>query len=190
GRFHVEDDRGVRFAEFNKTDEVPITLRVVPRPHYYIRNDSEELRVVPNRAGVLSRTDFQPITLASRGSVQDTYGAKLFGVPFGPNFVAGYEGALAGRPLPLAEEFIPTEQERLRPYTQAAWITAAVGGGLALSFELASRDATQEYERAAGSPEDVVRFQDRANRYRGFAIASAGIAVAAAITAGVLTWLE
>ncbi|MEO0815008.1 MAG: hypothetical protein AAFY60_19265, partial [Myxococcota bacterium] len=187
GRFNVEDDRGVRFADFNKTDEVAVTLRVVPRPYYYLRQGHEELRIEPEAIASLSRKlsrdAFTPITLASRGSVQDSYATKLFAVPFGPSFVAGYSRALEGRVPAVSERFEPTSRETLKPYRQAAWIGAGVAAGAAVALELVSRRSADQFERAAGSQQDVIRYEDRANRYRGLAWTSAGLALSAAITA-------
>lgn len=190
GHFRVEDDRGIRFADFNKTDEVPVTLRVVPRPFYYLRRGDQEMRVEPSANVTLSQSDFEPIALASRGSVQDAFGTELFAVPFGPSFVAGFQNALEGRPSLLSETFEPTRKESRARYTRAAWVGAGLGASLALAFELLSRDAANEFERAAGPPELVLRYEDRANRYRGLALAAGGLALTSALTAGLLTWLD
>ncbi len=190
GRFSIEDDRGIRFADFNKTDEVPVRLRVVPRPHYYVRRGNEEIRVEPGEERDLSEEAFEPIVLAARGSVEDSYGSRLFAVPFGPSFVAGFEKALEGRPMGIEETFNPAVQESQATYARIAWVSAGVTAGLALTFELLSRDAAREFERAAGPPESILRYEDRANLYRGLALAAGGVALTSALTAGVLTWLD
>ena len=51
GHFYLEDDRGVRHVDFNKTAEQPIKLALLDRP-YYLRVSSTFHTSTPDRGGV------------------------------------------------------------------------------------------------------------------------------------------
>jgi hypothetical protein len=47
GHYYLEDDRGVRYADFNKSREQPLRLALLDRPHYYLRTDQGRCRARP-----------------------------------------------------------------------------------------------------------------------------------------------
>jgi len=191
GRYYLEDDRGVRFADFNKTAEVSLDLRLVPRPRYYLRSDNEEYVVEPASATSSIRIEdipAQPLTLAARGSVNDAFAQHLFAIPFGPQFVTGYKQASFSATTPLEVHASPTS--KLEPWK---WASAAVAGGLAVTsgtLEILSRSAASDYRNGAGSSADLAMTQGRAESLHQAALVTGGIALTAAVTYGVLFWLD
>ncbi|MEE8409426.1 MAG: caspase family protein [Myxococcota bacterium] len=192
GRYFFEDDRGVRFADFNKTSEVDVEMRLVPRPRYYLRNDEQEIVLEPADDGRLVRVDekeARPLTLASRGSVNDAYEQYLFAIPFGPQFVAGYKQATFNALSPL-DVHTTVEASPLRPWR---YVALTVGGGAAVSsilLEAMARSAAASYRNGSGPETDLAVKRGRAESLHRFALVSGGLAVTA-IAAGVgLYWFE
>lgn len=93
GRFHLEDARGVRYADGNKTAETDVYLALAESPWYFVRTGDTEARLKLASAGgtiVLRALDFQPLARAARGSVAEAYRDLLFQVPYGPGFYQGF----------------------------------------------------------------------------------------------------
>ncbi len=191
GRYYLEDDRGVRFADFHKTAEVSLDLRLVPRPRYFLRGNDTEYLVEPASATSSTRADElrgQPLTLAARGSANDAFARHLFAIPFGPQFVTGYKQARFSATTPLEVQASPTSE--LAPWK---WGALAVGGGMAVAattLELWSRSVAEDYRNGAGSSAELAATQGRAESLHQAALVTGGIALTAALTYGVLLWLE
>lgn len=92
GRFHLEDARGVRYADGNKTAETDVYLALAESPWYFVRTGDTEVRLKLSQSGtlVLREVDFQPLARAARGSVAEAYRDQLFQVPYGPGFYQGF----------------------------------------------------------------------------------------------------
>lgn len=92
GRFHIEDARGVRYADGNKTGETDVYLALAESPWYFVRTADTEARLKLPATGpiVLRALDFQPLARAARGSVAEAYRDLLFQVPYGPGFYQGF----------------------------------------------------------------------------------------------------
>ena len=142
GRFSLQDDRGVRYADLNKAREGELVLRLVPRPQYYLRRSGEEARVPAQHSGAIEAAGLEWQTaLAARGAVQDTLRQGLFAVPFGPTFYEGYVASIAGAALDISlidgaalPEFPEKGQGSLRPWawgTLGLAVAAAAGAGAA-----------------------------------------------------------
>ncbi|MEK7703828.1 MAG: caspase family protein [Myxococcota bacterium] len=193
GRYSIEDDRGVRYADFNSSNDAGVELRLVPRPLYYVRGDAGEYRLEPAEVGSsydLATLTPQPARLALRGSANDAFARYLFGVPFGPQFVAGYRQAqllvVTGPESSVEARLEPP----VRPWRYGA-TTAAVTLGVASGvLEWLARGAAADYRNAAGSTGEVAQYRDRAEGYHRLALFGGGLSVSAAITAAGLYWLE
>ena len=191
GRYYLEDDRGVRFADFNKTAEVGLDLRLVPRPRYYLRADDREYLVEPASATSDTRIEdvvAQPLALAARGSVNDAFARHLFAIPFGPQFVTGYKQASFSATTPLEAHASPAS--RLEPWK---WASLAIAGGMAATsgtLEVLSRSAASEFRNGAGTNADLAATQGRAESLHQAALVTGGIALTAAVAYGVLFWLD
>ena len=92
GRFHLEDRRGLRYADFNKSAEAELTLILLrPGGRYFLRDQRGELSVEltdPPRTVHVAR--LAAATMAARGAIEDALRRGLYSVPFGPSFYAGY----------------------------------------------------------------------------------------------------
>ena len=70
GRFHVEDDRGVRYADFNKEQGSAFDLLVSSGRAYYVRrNEIEEIEVRPSspRRVDIAQSTWSPLAISARG---------------------------------------------------------------------------------------------------------------------------
>jgi hypothetical protein len=98
GRFNIEDDRGVRYADLNKEAGAAFDVVVSGRRSYFVRrshdlvDESEEVEVRSpglrhvEIAGLL----WKPRAIASRGSLDDSFRQDLYRVPFGRGFYDGF----------------------------------------------------------------------------------------------------
>jgi len=127
GHHYLEDDRGVRYLDFNKSLEQPLRLALLDRPYYYLRSATQEAMLRPEGqseldAGSLS---FAPLSTRSRGSVEESFRRDLYTVPFGRSFVAGF---WTGRSAPAEEPEALLLAATARPWYRRAstwkWVTA------------------------------------------------------------------
>jgi hypothetical protein len=94
-RYHIEDSRGLRYADLHVDTNVATRIHLLRRPvndrPYFLRTEVAQA-TVPNKGGVVSsqRLDFEPILEQPRGSVEESFRTNLFATPFGPRFVSGY----------------------------------------------------------------------------------------------------
>lgn len=126
GRFHLEDARGVRFGDGNKTAERDVFIALPPQPYYFIRGEDWEAKIPLERRGTVDLTALKvgASSLASRGSIAETFRDRLFQMPYGPGFYNGYVSRTRGAPAVEAErpfpppEFLPraSEQPLKNPY--------------------------------------------------------------------------
>lgn len=193
GRYYLEDDRGRRFADFNKQHQTPLALTLVPRPHYFLRSDAVEYRVDPAADGSViaagSLAGRSP-TLAARGSANDAFERYLFAIPFGPEFVTGFRQAQLSATLSPAVVEVMVPGSALRPWRYG---TLAAGGTLAVAsgvLELWARVAAADYRDAAGSPDQLADKRARAEAMHTLAMLSGGVSVISLGAAAVLSWLD
>lgn len=92
GKFYLEDARGVRFADGNKTGETDVYIALASSPSYFVRTGDTEARFVLPQSGTvdLRSLEFKPLARAARGSVAETYRDLLFQIPYGPGFYQGF----------------------------------------------------------------------------------------------------
>lgn len=192
GHWYLEDDRGVRYADFNKTGEIEVDLRLVPRPRYYLRSETEELLIDGAAADsevAVAEQPLEPLTLAMRGSVHDAYASHLFEIPFGPQFVVGFKQASFNALTPLdVRETISSS-----PLTPWKWVSATLAGGLGVmggTLEIMARRSANEYESGAGSSAELAEQKGRAESLHRSALITGGVALTAAAVAVGLHWLE
>lgn len=91
GRLYLEDDRGVRYAEMNKTSETETVIALVNAGHYFLRGPEGELKVELQPGTVdLATLKFNAPSQAPRGSVGEAFRDHLFAIPYGPGFYRGF----------------------------------------------------------------------------------------------------
>lgn len=105
GRWHVDDDRGVRYADFHTATDASLTLSLVPRPRYYLRSARDERVVNLELSAHVDGSTLAParITLASRGAEAAAFQRDLFAVPVGPAYLEGFSAAQTTE-LPILEQ--------------------------------------------------------------------------------------
>lgn len=104
GQVYLEDDRGVRFADFHKAKDRTVAVGLPTQAVYYLRtNDETEARVELKERGMVDvgALTFRHSALAARGSIAQSLTGTLFAEPFGAAFYRGFV-ATSGD-LPVAE---------------------------------------------------------------------------------------
>lgn len=192
GHWYLEDDRGVRYADFNKTNELGLDIRLVPRPRYYLRDETDEIIISDAAADAevaVTKQQATPITVAMRGSVNDAYASHLFEIPFGPQFVVGFKQASFNALTPLDVR----ETVSGSPLTPWKWVSATLAGGLGImagSLEVMARQSANDYRNGAGTSANLADQKGRAESLHRLALITGGVAVTAAATAVGLHWFE
>ncbi len=202
GRFHLEDDRGVRYADFHKSDEQPLRVALLDRPHYYLRSDEQEAAVPLSSPGdvPLGRLTFAALSLHGRGAMETSFRRDLYAVPFGRSFALGHAAGLAERspaPRAAAEETVAAAETPRRPWyarlSTWKWIglgtsAAALGAGIAL--QVLSGRSSQELAAGTGqlSMRRAVELQEEARTRQSLAGIAFGV-FGAAIVSSVLLFI-
>ncbi|MEL6188153.1 MAG: hypothetical protein AAFU79_26305, partial [Myxococcota bacterium] len=95
GRWWLEDDRGVRYADFHSAAGQNLVLTLVPREAYFLRNEKEQvvLPVRVSRTADASQFRRRRLTLAARGGPARAFREDLFAVPFGAAWMDGYRAS-------------------------------------------------------------------------------------------------
>ncbi len=100
GRYHLEDARGVRYADFHVDGSVPTRIALLREPlgqdgGYYLQHDGQQAYIPLTSDDVTSaKLAYSEVSQQARGSVDEAFRSDLFKTPFGPSFVAGFD---AGR---------------------------------------------------------------------------------------------
>lgn len=103
GRYHIEDDRGLRYADMNVATAATSSIALIDRDNrrYYLRTDTAQAEIPRGAAVVKSPAlAFAQTERQSRGSVEEAFRTSLFATPYGPAFVAGFA---AGRDANVEE---------------------------------------------------------------------------------------
>jgi len=190
GHYYLEDDRGVRYMDFNKSTEQPLRLALLDRPYYYLRSRTREAKI--DMGGPLDldagRLTFADIPTRSRGSVEQSLRQDLYAFPFGRSFAAGHATA-HGTPSRTDAQHPDTPPTRWHrrlgtwKWIAAGTATAALATGITL--QVLANDASAELESGAGdmTMSRAVDLQHRAQTRQTWA----GITFGVAATAAVLT---
>jgi hypothetical protein len=126
GRYHIEDERGVRWADLHKEVGHPFDVVLSSRRNYYVRRDerdSEEeapLRTPGATRVELASLSWKPRAIASRGALDDTFRQDLYKVPFGRGFYDGYVATSGDVPVEGGEAFVVREAARVPTHRLAA----------------------------------------------------------------------
>lgn len=120
GRFYLEDARGVRYLDGNKTTESAAYVALAGTGDYFLRQGEAEARLQLLHPGTidLGAVAFGPPAHASRGSLAEEFRHALFGVPYGPGFYYGFVARTAHLPARRLERPFPPLPLRERASTQ------------------------------------------------------------------------
>jgi hypothetical protein len=114
GRFHIEDDRGVRYADLNKESAAGFDVMVSSRHGYYImrgdaaspdETEETEIRATGARRIELAQAAWKPRAIASRGALDQTFRQDLYKVPYGRGFYDGYVATSGDVPVEESSGF-------------------------------------------------------------------------------------
>ena len=189
GRYWLEDNRGIRYADFNSAQDSSISLVLVPSEGYYLHSDTAAVAVPSELAHDLdaSRLSLRPSALNARGAEERSFRRHLFSVPFGRAYFEGFRASMREAPSQLVAQS-PTE------WTTREWIAASAIGGAAASlataigFGLSYNGLKDDFSGAIGSRAELEDLQGRADAHR--TIANTAFVTAAALAAaGVLLFL-
>jgi hypothetical protein len=119
GHFHLEDARGVRYADFNKSGERPLAMALVDSDYYFLRDGTRETQLRLDRPGAIlvDGKAWNPRSVAERGAVEESFRRHLFEVPYGPNFYRGFAANAGDLPVvdPPPVPFLPSSAPKLAP---------------------------------------------------------------------------
>ncbi|HZS39636.1 MAG TPA: hypothetical protein VFF06_22545 [Polyangia bacterium] len=119
GRFHIEDDRGVRYADLNKEAGAAFDVAISSRRDYYVRraqgrdlaDEDEEVEVHapgPRRVEI-AQLSWRARAIASRGALDQTFRQDLYRVPFGRGFYDGFVATSGDLAVEEGEPFVVKE---------------------------------------------------------------------------------
>ena len=123
GHFSVEDQRGVRRVDLNKSPGRGLRIALVPASYrYFVRRGDEESVIPAGRRRVvpLASLETRPASSRARGSVDSAFHTALFEHPYSRSF---YEGFQATSSLPS-----------VRSWTTSAPTTSTSGLTLDLAY--------------------------------------------------------
>lgn len=195
GHYYLEDDRGVRHLDFNKSAEQPLKVALLNRPYYYLRSADRESMIRPGQQAEIDagQLTFAELPTRSRGSVEQSFRRDLYAYPFGRSFATGYTTARQV-PAPPAAALLVADVTPRPWYARAGtwkWVTvgtaaAAVTTGVVLQVLAAQTD--DELESGAGqiTMARAVELQQEGNSRRAAAGVAWGIAGTAVLTSVVL----
>jgi len=121
GRYHIEDARGLRYADLNLSSGQPTDIILLRDPvegrDYFLRREGAQARVAIGEskvdAGALA---FADVTDQARSSVEESFRAELFSTPFGPSFYSGYVASRARYEALLEERNAAVTRPSRRPW--------------------------------------------------------------------------
>ena len=198
GHYYLEDDRGVRYMDFNKSTEQPLRLALLDRPYYYLRSRTREAKIDMGGSSDLnaSRLTFVNISTRSRGSVEQSFRQDLYVYPFGRSFAAGYATARRTSPVPAVDQRdqvpAPPWYKRLGSWKWIAAGTATAALATGITLQVLANDASAELEAGSGSMtmSHAVELQQQAQARQTWAGITFGVAASAAILTTTLFILD
>ncbi len=197
GRFYLEDDRAIRFADFHKSMHAPLRIQMVSRPRYFLRSDEVEFPITLAMHGEVVSFDKlkqQPRESHEKGATQDAFADHLFELPFDANFVAGFEQVNAANTLsdshtipgPTTQVKLDAASPNLRPWghgIMASAVVTAAGAGL---MEYLARGNAARYQSAAGDNQTIMGYQSAAETQHTTALTLGSISMGALVTAAAI----
>ena len=159
GKYYLEDERGVRFADFNMSAEGPVTMTLVPSGRYFLRDseDQELLLPVDSLASIdASQYKFQPVSSTYRGSEALTFQRDLFAIPFGRSYFEGYRASAQEAPSPpMTQSIEPTDTASWRPLTTSLAVSGVLALAAGVTFGVMSARTADEFRVNLGSSSEI-----------------------------------
>ena len=159
GKYYLEDERGVRFADFNMSAEGAVTIALVPSGRYFLRDSDEQELLLPvdSLASIdASQYSFQPASSTYRGSEALTFQRDLFAIPFGRSYFEGYRASAQQAPVdPLTQRVQPTATLSWRPLTTSLAVSGVLALAAGVTFGVMSAQAADEFRVSLGSISEI-----------------------------------
>jgi hypothetical protein len=190
--FWLEDDRGLRLLDINKTSESRVVVVLPARPRYVVHVGEWEYPFTADRDAVVELEKLRPVASRSsaRGQTIEEAFEHLFEQPFGPALYEGFclkVGALCDPPVPdMSRDSHGIRSAAGLSPAYFVLIGAAASAGASIAFYEESRDAYDHYLNAT-SAGDKGAWQSKTQTWDWATTVSLG-ATAAAGTVGV-GWL-
>jgi hypothetical protein len=195
GRYYLEDARGVRYADFHSAAGSVVRLLLLPGDLYFLRSDTQEIRIPLELAAVeVDAGDLpsQPAELATRGSEALTFQRDLFAVPFGMAYFDGFAGSVAEEDRSAPELTLTTRASGGLPGTKIAALGAGGTGLLALAagvgFGVAASARASAYRTGIGDDDDLLPLRDESQSLAARANALYAVGGGLLVT-GLVLWL-
>lgn len=92
GRYHIEDERGIRAVDLNKANTIRFDVALDRQRTYYLRRDGKEARVLPGKERLsVTSLQFANRVLASRSASLDrSFRQDLYGTAYSRGFYDGF----------------------------------------------------------------------------------------------------
>jgi hypothetical protein len=91
GKFHIEDERGVRYADFHKAADGPLRVVLLPGHRYTLHGEQGEMALASDESNLrLDELRWTPHALAQRNAISEAFRKNLYASPFSRDFFAGY----------------------------------------------------------------------------------------------------
>jgi hypothetical protein len=91
GKFYLEDDRGIRYADMNKAPGTRVDMAVDRKRTYFIHSKSSEAKINPGAGRIQVATlSFTDKKLAMRGSVETSFRKDLYKLAYSRGFYDGF----------------------------------------------------------------------------------------------------
>lgn len=121
GRYHIEDARGLRYADLNlasgQTTDIVLLRDPVEGRDYFLRREGAQARIAIGEPKVNANAlAFADVTDQARSSVEESFRAELFSTPFGPSFYSGYVASRARYEALLEERNAFLKKPARRPW--------------------------------------------------------------------------
>lgn len=150
GHFTLEDERGVRYADFHKGAGDTAMLNLPVGRAFFLRHERGELRVSSTQREIVANAEaFAPVELAARGGVVESLRRDLFQVPFSKSFYLGFMGSADHEPVTFEASTLtldapPLESPSLSPVAWGLLGGAALSAATATAFAVLARRTQAE----------------------------------------------
>jgi len=170
GHLWIEDERGVRLSEANKSADQPMRLMLLRRQRYFVRLGADEygFTAQPGQGINFAELIAAPPHASERGSVSEALREGLFATPFGVAFYDAYQRQLVGATEPTGVSMVTTTPDEAAPGPSRKAIYgllagAAIAAGAAVALRVASDHAYDDF-RAATDPAQQRHWADRTHQ--------------------------
>lgn len=155
GRFHIEDERGVRWADFHKDATIAFdVIAPATRTLHVRRDDMLEVDLTPGgaRAVDLARRSWRGVAIAARGALDESFRVDLYRQAYGRGFYDGYVSTSGDTPVADGPSFSAMMLTDLRPIGRHRIGGAYVLSGAPVANTSLSHGAALRYDAKVIGP--------------------------------------